>query len=114
MIVTGVAVQHPEQIVYRGFVFPWNGTGGTKFRTDVDGSWRVEVDPGEYGVVYYGLQRTYNTEQRWTWSKTNTYNATWQDKSPYSIQVKTANVQFLPYIEHRCQPVCHGPYLFEE
>ncbi|MEO5343786.1 MAG: hypothetical protein H7842_10695 [Gammaproteobacteria bacterium SHHR-1] len=112
--VTGQAVMHPEQIIHRGALIQWRGNAAYPFRTDAEGNWQVQVhSPGEYGILYFGVQKTAQTQQQHIYPQHDQAHATFQGRQPYNRPAYDAANVTVPSYPH-CQPLCHGPYLIQE
>ena len=131
MIVTGQAVAHPGQIIQRVLLLEWHSykEGGYAYwiaegvpgfarspsmrPVYADGTWRADIIPGDYGLIYFGAKPKAG-QTAYFWPKPEAADATFAGRQPYTRPAfNQANAQ-LSQRHDNCQPVCHGTYRFVE
>jgi hypothetical protein len=111
MMMTGQAVAHPGQVIHRAVVFNWYDYQGQPIPVYADGTWRVDVEPGHYGIIYFGAIN-HPTLRPYVYPKREAVEFNFETAPEITINQGVANFTLSDYSP--CQPVCHGPYFWSE
>jgi hypothetical protein len=111
MMMTGQAVAHPGQVIHRAVVFNWYDYQGQPIPVYADGTWRAEVEPGHYGIIYFGAVQQAGP-QPYVYPKREAMEFSFEAAAETPVKQGQADFIFNPY--PACQPVCHGPYFWSE
>jgi hypothetical protein len=110
-MMTGQVISHPEQVIYRATLFGWyDYSNPMRIPVYADGTWRANVESGEYGLIYFGAKKEVGP-QPYIYPKREEVNIDFSLSGEMSVPVGVVP-DFVINVYSRCQPVCHGPYYY--